>query len=352
MQKRLSSLELYRIVLMILIIAHHYVVNSGLIDYIYSKPISINSVFLSVFGAWGKIGINCFVLITGFFMYNKKITLKKFLKLLLQVLFYNVIISSIFLITNYHGFSLRDFFTSVFMITDFSKCFTICFLIFYLLIPFLNVLIKNLNKKSHFILILIILLVFSILGSVISISFNYISWFCVVYIIGAYLAKYMQEKKVNWNLFSFLSILLSILSVIIGLYLSHKTDKHLVYYLVTDSNKILAVITSICLFMQFKNMNIKHNKTINYISESIFGVLLIHANNDAMRQFIWNDVLKNTSMFNSELLIVHAILSVMCIFIICVIIDKVRIIIIEKPFFKLINKKIDKIDLRIAKCLE
>ena len=59
---RSSNIELYRIVLILLIIAHHYVVNSGLIDLVYSKPITGNSLFLILFGAWGKIGINCFVL--------------------------------------------------------------------------------------------------------------------------------------------------------------------------------------------------------------------------------------------------------------------------------------------------
>lgn len=59
---RESNLELFRIITMLLIIAHHYVVNSGLMDsegVIYSDLMSSGSVFLLLFGAWGKIGINC-----------------------------------------------------------------------------------------------------------------------------------------------------------------------------------------------------------------------------------------------------------------------------------------------------
>ena len=70
-KKRDSNLELYRIITMILIVAHHYVVNSGLTDPlgpIYQTPLSFPSIFLLLFGAWGKTGINCFVLITGYFM--------------------------------------------------------------------------------------------------------------------------------------------------------------------------------------------------------------------------------------------------------------------------------------------
>lgn len=70
-----SNIELYRIITMLFIIAHHYVVNSGLISAdgpIYSDISSWRSIFLLLFGAWGKTGINCFVLITGYYMCKSK----------------------------------------------------------------------------------------------------------------------------------------------------------------------------------------------------------------------------------------------------------------------------------------
>lgn len=100
-----------------------------------------------------------------------------------------------------------------------------------------------------------------------------------------------------------------------------------------DSNKILAVVTAICLFMFFKNLNIKQSKLINTIAASTFGVLLIHANSDAMRQFLWKDVLKNTSMYGTTYLILHAIGSVLGVYIICTIIDILRSRFLERPIF-------------------
>ena len=76
-KKRDSNLELYRIILMILIIAHHYVVNSDLINIILSNISNCKSIFLLIFGAWGKIGINCFILISGYFMCKSNIKIKK-----------------------------------------------------------------------------------------------------------------------------------------------------------------------------------------------------------------------------------------------------------------------------------
>lgn len=93
---RESNLELFRILTMLLIVAHHYVVLSDLPREIMTDPLSLKSIYLYIFGAWGKIGINCFVLITGYFMCTSRITLRKFVKLVGEVEFYSVVIYLMF----------------------------------------------------------------------------------------------------------------------------------------------------------------------------------------------------------------------------------------------------------------
>ena len=63
-EMRRSNLELFRIISMLFILAHHYVVHSGFLSSgpIVDNPLSLHSQFLLLFGAWGKTGINCFVL--------------------------------------------------------------------------------------------------------------------------------------------------------------------------------------------------------------------------------------------------------------------------------------------------
>ena len=63
-KQRDSNLEHYRIIVMFMIVAHHYVVNSGLMDVMKETPTSSNSIFFYLFGMWGKTGINCFVMIS------------------------------------------------------------------------------------------------------------------------------------------------------------------------------------------------------------------------------------------------------------------------------------------------
>ena len=76
---RSSNIELFRILSMLMIVAHHYVVNSGLMNCIDAQStLRFQDYFLLLFGWGGKTGINCFVLITGYFMCTSAITKKKF----------------------------------------------------------------------------------------------------------------------------------------------------------------------------------------------------------------------------------------------------------------------------------
>ena len=61
---------------------------------------------------------------------------------------------------------------------------------------------------------------------------------------------------------------------------------------------------------------------------------MIHANSDAMRQWLWKDTLSNTSYLNTSYCILHAIASVLIVYLICICIDYMRIKYIEQPFFK------------------
>ena len=96
-----------------------------------------------------NLGINCFVLITGYFMCKSNITLKKFLKLFLQIEFYKIIFFLIFTLTGYQEFSLKAMIKMLLPIFGIGTGFTSSYLVFFLFIPFMNILIKNMNEKQH-----------------------------------------------------------------------------------------------------------------------------------------------------------------------------------------------------------
>lgn len=346
---RSSNLELFRIITMILIVAHHYVVNSGLLDRggpIYSNVSSSRSLFLLIYGAWGKIGINCFMLITGYFLCKSNITARKYAKLLLQVMFYRIVIQVIFWITGYAPFTLPEFVKMFIPVTNVGVSFTNAILVFYLFIPFLNILIRNMSEKQHLKILALTGFTYVFMGTVpfFHVIMNYVSWFMVLYLISSYIRLYPKDVFSNQRVWSFMlfgSIFLSIVSVVVCAWISDKLGLEMVYYFVTDSNTFLAVVTALSAFMFFKNLDMRHSKFINKVAASTFAVLLIHAHSDTMRQWLWVDVLKNTEIFYSNFVYVHALVSVLAVYIICTVLDFVFKNIIEKPFFALWDKKWD-----------
>ena len=201
---RQSNLELYRIIVMILIVAHHFVVNSGLMEVMEQDLLSSKSIYLYLFGMWGKTGIDCFVLITGYFMCKSNITIRKFLKLLFEIMFYNIIISAIFIITGYEDVTAKSILKDILPITSISDGFTSCFLVFYLFIPFLNKLIHNIDKRKHQQLIALCLFTYTFLGTIpnVHVAFNYVTWFGILFIVASYIRLYglfPQVKNAQWG---------------------------------------------------------------------------------------------------------------------------------------------------------
>ena len=345
---RNSNLELLRILAMLAIIAHHYVVSSD-VQNLALETFNVNSVLTLIFGGGGKTAINCFVLITGYFMCKSNITAKKFVKLVAEMMFYGIVVYVIFVATGYEAFSFSGLLDAIIPVSteEVASNFKTCFLYFYLLIPFLSKFVNALNKKEHLILICILLFVFTVLPSVgIEVSSNYVIWFSILFIIASFVRLHPMaifENTKFWAMATVVSLLLSWASVAVILYCRTNLGMTNVYHFVADCNKILAVATGVSVFMFFKNVKIPNSKFINTVAASTFGVLLIHANSDTMKVFLWGDFLKNTEFFGTQWQWPHMILSVLGVFVVCTAIDYVRIKLLEKPFLRLYDKAENKI---------
>lgn len=341
---RSSNLELYRIVCMLMIVAHHYAADFGIFasgNLLLVNPDCANSDFLRVFGAWGKTGINCFMMITGYYMCTSKITIRKFLKLLLQVYLYKLLLFPIFLYFGYESISPERLVRLLMPVWGFNNGFTSCFIVFYLTIPFLSILVHNMTKRQHELLILLLLTCYTILGSVpkFNITFNYVSWFGAIFFIASYIRLYPNaafEKRKLWGWITLLSFVLACVSISVMHRLFGISN-----FFVADSNKIFAVAIAICSFLWFKNINIPYNKTINIIGASTFGVLLIHAN-PGVRTWLWRDALNITGHFSLSpiLFVMFSIGAVLVVFIVCNLIDQIRVTTLEKWFFRWYDNKL------------
>lgn len=357
-KQRDSNFELFRILLMLVIIMHHLIEASGLNANIVENFMSslhrglYDCVVLLMW--WGgKTAINCFVLITGWYMSTNSLDIKwcKILKLYFETKFYAIIIYIIFLISGYASFSIRDLYKTLFCIElNIGKEFISSFLAFYTLIPFLNRLIKELNKKSHFMLVCVLLFIFCFIPTLfINNSFEYIGWYVTLYFVASFIRLYRSKYFDNicfTGCFALGSVFIACSSIGVIYLLSIYTGKclHWDWFLV-DSNKILAFTTAVFSFCFFKNLNLGQNRIINIIASTTFGILLIHTSSDIMKRWLWGDLCNVLWHYENDSLvgfIGYSILCVICVFISCGFIDLLRQqlqLLVENIFLRIKTKR-------------
>lgn len=338
LKQRDTNIELYRCVVMLLIVAHHYMMHSGLLNVTPYCLTSARSIYLYLFGMWGKIGINCFVLITGYYMCLANISVKKFFKLLLQVEFYKCSIFFFFVLGGTQSLSVNSILFSLLPFTDIDNGFIDCFFVFYLFIPFLNSLIHSINRTKHIILIILCLFIFCLWPQfhIFRVNSNYVVWFCIIYFIAAFIRIYKIDEMLSyrlWGAITFLMIILAFFSVLLLLYYGRRWP----YLLVYDCNSVLAVFVSVLSFMLFKRLPMNYSKLINTIGGTTFGILLIHDCSWNMRHWLWVDVCDCIGWFDRNVYL-HSLLCVFAVFIVGSLIDYIRLCFIEKPILNYFYK--------------
>lgn len=340
-KKRNSSIEVLRILSMIMIIISHYCYH-GVIN-VSTLPYSINKIILQL-GYLGNLGVNIFFLISSYFMYDSKFNIKKFLTLVFEIFSYSMLIYLMFIFIGLHEFNITSFIQSAFPIIFKKYWFATVYMIIYLISPFLNIMIKNLSKKQHLQIILITLFIWSGLYTFMNINLynNYFTDVFLLYFISTYMKKYSEEiKKYNKHINIF-SVVCAVILFLITIIFSYSDTLSVYVHHFYARNSIFIILIAVGLFNCFLNKEF-YLKIINLISTCIFGVYLLHDNN-LIRPILWNFI-NNQKYQNSSLLFIHLIVSSLLIFITCVLIEFLRKKTIQKIGNKIVSLILIKIDI-------
>ena len=323
---RRSSLELLRIICMFFIVAHHFSVHGQYGDMEMSF---FNEFIKHVLGAGGKLGVNVYVLISGYFLINSKFNVKRIIKTVLLTSFYSSIIYLIIALST-PGVSLSagEFFESLFAIKNDEYWFVTCYVAMAILSPFINKLIHALGEKEHIILIVVLLLMQSALPHRDPyFNFSSTAWFITLYIIAGYLRLYPKKAFSNKRVVGILSL---VLCTVLGLWSA-----------TTKMSNIVCLFTSVVLFLFFNSLNIKTNRIINLISKTTFGIYLIHDNN-YLRPILWGKLLNCPFHASLKTFFIFSAVAVVIVFASCSLIELLRIgvcALFKKLFEKLKTKE-------------
>lgn len=332
--KRQSNLELLRILSILLIITFHCVYKGG---FEFDSYLTINKFMVKFFWMFGEIGVNLFILISGYFMIKSNFKLKKLLLLIFEVLFYHYITLFIaYKIGYYEIESIRDFILSLFPVILNKYWFITVYLIIYILSPYFNILALNLKREDYKKFLLVLLIIYSVIPTFFGLFFNTtesilyynrLIWLSIVYFIGGYIRLYGLKyiKNIKNSLITIIIPIFIILSSIIIINKYNKLFKLIgtkeVAYL-WHPNTIPIIILSTGIFGLFLNLKIKNNKIINKIASTTLGIYILH--DGIFAYYLWDNIFKNYIYINSPYLILRILFTVFVIFSFGVIIDLIR----------------------------
>ena len=201
-KNRDSNIEMLRIIAMLFILFHHYALYNSL----YNLDVSnMNKYIGIILFSLGKIGVNIFILITGYFSIKKIFSIKKLIKLWLEVVFYSVGVTFVFAISGKVQLNFKELIKFIFPISFNKYWFITIYIILYTLMPFINRYVKKVNKEQYQKLLVILFFLcvglYSIMYSSTTYSMNEslplsnIIFYILVYLIGGYIRLYGIEKN-------------------------------------------------------------------------------------------------------------------------------------------------------------
>ena len=337
--ERNEGIELLRILVMFMVLLLHFNLNGGIL-FNNSLIDTLNYKLVWLVEAFSIVAVNCFVLISGYFLVNSKFKKQKVYSLVLQVVSYSIVITILYTLITKNILNIGQYLECIFPITFKTYWFITCYVILYLLIPYLNLIFEHTDKRKMQILIAILCTVSFVSWILNRFKFDAIDktkgygiiWVINLYFIGGYIRKYYKDK---YNKFYFLIIYIIFSLLIFTLkFILLKINSNTIWIsdIFYEYNSVTVTIQSICLFMFFKDLKIKNEKirkTILKIAPLTLAVYIIHEH-PIVSKFLYKDWLHLNYFWNSKYYIIITFLMSLAIYVVCCVIEYLRNISIKR----------------------
>lgn len=312
-----------------------------------------------LFGSWGLLGVDIFVIISSYFLVEQKFRSQKLIYIAFQTFTYvfMYLIAS-FLIQLVQS---RDIiFSAKSVLIYILNClrepfwsnnywFVTSYFFMLLCSPFLNYIISH-SDKTQFKKLLLILLFIPIYSQFNTSVIGDIICFCYIYLLVGYLKKY-GKSLINCcaKLKFIVAVFCVIISGKIAVYFSiPKIVKGIIYYTVSATGRHSVIILVLALMICFAVFKKKafYNPFINQVALCTLGVYLLHEQSLIGFSKSLDCLLYKCMDFGlldfGWLFPLQYILIIIAIYIFATVFEYVRLLLIQKPFMKLISTKCSK----------
>ena len=297
---RSSNVELLRIFCMYFIIMHHCIIHGGG----YAMENCANKFIGMLVLPAGKVGFDCFVAISAFFLVDSKFKTTRAIRIWTEVLFYNITFVGMTALLG-SGYAdpitWRTWFGAFFPIIGNSHGYVASYIVFYLLTPFLAVVKSKLTKRDTIYLlgILFLIQVFSsILGKVdyytqpIS---SEVQLFVLFYFIAFYIKKwepsFSKSKLLLGGTLLFGYGLTAIGWIGQAFFPEYSRIFNFIIGNTGNESSLNNILAGWALFLLAQKWKVPINLWINKLASFTLGILLIHDSN-FFRPVVWHRFVK------------------------------------------------------------
>ncbi len=340
-QTRKSNFELMRIISMFFIVFWHVLLHTNIIHNA-TGTLQYLSTFIYILIS---IHVNSFVLVTGYFQYNKKMKIRKILNLMGQVWFYNILFVVLTLVIGFMTLSRLEIIQSTSFLNMGGYWFVNSYIALYLLTPLLNIFVEKASQKEHKMILAILFIIFSVVAvltkqQTITNDGRTVIAFIFLYLIGAYLGKYPIQKSYHFRNNSKNKNQLIFLSFFFFFGILNFICYYFGNTLLTSSNTVIRdlgstfvssvdnfsspilIIQSVCYVLFFETLTIK-SRFINKFSVLTLGIYLVHENKYVCSYIYLRFFEPITSTTNSSILVKLFLIAIVM-FLISAIIEWIR----------------------------
>ncbi|MDR1733581.1 MAG: acyltransferase [Oscillospiraceae bacterium] len=357
--QRDARFELLRLLCMFVIILDHFAIYSP-------RPETAipwyNDAFLDFITVGGKVGVNCFILLSGYFQCKSKPTLKKGFKVWFEMFFWALALHAGTLLAGLQEYQTADLKQAFFPFSMRTWWFPTVYLTLYALTPVLNSALQHLPRRSNLACIGILYLMLNLMRAVKGstgefLFFHYILWFVCLYLAAGYLrlhtscgqspapAPDLSAKPKYYSRPGFWLLLFAAGWLMVFFQLTVTLNQPAIpfpWFLPLNlMSKYMAspaiVLCSFSLFFAFACTKPIRSDAINRLATGAFGIYLIHEH-PAVRALLWGKWV-NAARFMDKPWFALFAAAVFCgVFLACLLPEFARIRVIEKPVFCLINR--------------
>ena len=323
---RKSNIELLRIVsMMLVLVTHACYVSLGPPTFSDISTSLCSSILRGLSESMSDVCVNSFILISGWF--GIKCRLNRFLELIFQVLFINIVIYILFktlgIINSYNLQNWLD----LFLFRNGAYWFVKAYIVLFILSPVLNAFVEHSGKRQLEYFLLSFYLIQTIYGFYINVGwfsggYSPLS-FIGLYLIARYIKLYPNRfTRLNKYADILLYFFVSLLTAICSLSMTYWWGK--VGTVLFQNSSPFIVVSSVYFFLFFTKISFS-SRFVNWISVSCFAAYIVHCSPFIFYPF-YVDVIKSWFITEtSTLFLLNTLGIIVVFFVVSILFDKVRI---------------------------